>query len=77
MFGMIQRRKQIGFASEAREPFRVTGEKLRQNLEGDISRQVAVARPINLSHAAGADQRDDLVGSQADAGRETHDVQRL
>ena len=72
--GMIQRREQIRFAGEARPPFGITGEELRQNLEGDVSRQVAVACPIHFSHAASTDERDDLVGSQADAGREAHDV---
>jgi hypothetical protein len=71
---MIQRREQIRFASETRAPFGITREELGQNLEGDFSRQVAVACPIHFSHAAGTDERDDLVGSQTDAGRDTHDV---
>ena len=35
-----------------------TGERLGQNLERDVSRQVAVACPIHFSHAAGTDERD-------------------
>ena len=74
---MVQGGKQIGFAREPRQPFGIVRKELGQNLESDVSHQVAVASPVDFSHAAGANERGDLVGSKADAGREAHDVREI
>ncbi len=70
--GMVERRQKIRFACEARQALRIAGEERRQNLERDVSRQLSVAGAIDFPHAAGADERDDLVGAEASAGRQAH-----
>ena len=71
---MVERREQVGFPREARQPLGIAREELGENLERDVSRQFAVARTIHLAHAAGADQRDDLEGAEAGAWRKGHDA---
>ena len=43
-----------------------------QDLDGHGAVQPGVPGLVDLSHAAGANQRDDLVGAQACAGDEGH-----
>ena len=58
--------------------FGITARKARGRTLSATSRvKLGVARAIHLAHAAGADERDDLVGSQADAGRETHECMQI
>ena len=54
---MIQRRERPRFALESRQPRRVAGERLRQHLDRDLAAELAVARAVDLAHAADADQR--------------------
>jgi hypothetical protein len=70
--GMIERRKDFGFAIEARETLRVARERLRQNLERNVAIQPGVARPINLTHAAGAKGLDDFVHTKTQTGSQGH-----
>ena len=44
----------------------------RKHLDGDDAPEPGVAGPVDLAHAAGADRRDDLVGSKACTGRQCH-----
>ena len=74
---MVQRGEEIGFSGEAREALCIPGKDLGQNLEGDVSRQLAVTCPIHLPHPAGTDKRDDFIGAEAGAGGETHTRGRL
>jgi uncharacterized protein len=60
-----------------RQPFRIAPapavrEVGRENLDGDDSLQPRVAGAIDLSHAAGAERREDLVRAQAGSGRKSH-----
>jgi hypothetical protein len=55
--GMIQRGEHPRLALEACETMGVAGEERRQHLDGDITAQCRVACPVDLAHAAGADQR--------------------
>jgi hypothetical protein len=43
-----------------------------QDLNRDFSAQPEIARPIDLAHAPGADEREDLVRAQAGAGSQRH-----
>ena len=66
--GMIQRRQDFRFALEARQPLRVTGDRSRQHLDGDLSLQVRIGGPIHHAHAAGAKRRGDFVRTKPCSG---------
>ena len=66
--GMIEGGQHLGLALEAREPFGIRGERLREDLDRDVASELRVLRPVNLSHASRAERREDLVGSEARAG---------
>jgi hypothetical protein len=63
--GMVQRRQHPRFPFEAREPFRLVGEGCRQDLDRHVTVEPAIARPVDLPHAAHAEQADDVVGPDA------------
>ena len=67
---MVQRRERLRFAREPRQPFGISGERVRQDLERDVAIQLRVARAIHLAHAARADERNDFVDAEAGAGCE-------
>jgi hypothetical protein len=46
---MVQRRKGLGFAQEAREPLGVVRERLGQDLDRDVTIELGVARPIDFA----------------------------
>ena len=71
---MGKRRDRFRLALETRERARVGGHRLRKDLDGDVAVESAVARAINLSHASGAQRRQDLVGTEAGSARESHGV---
>ncbi len=64
---VIQRGEQPRLALETGEAIDVRGQLGRQHLERDIAPQLHIARAIHLAHAALADQRPDVEGSQARA----------
>ena len=49
---MVQRREDFGFALEASQTFRVSGDVRGQHLDGDVPLQVGVSGPIHLPHSA-------------------------
>ena len=65
---MIQRRQGLGFAREAGQALGVLREQLRQDLDGHIAVQAAVAGAIHLAHAARAQRADDFVGAELCSG---------
>ena len=65
---MIQRREGLRFALEPREAFGIGGERVRQDLDRDLTTQRRVRRSVHLPHAALADRRDDFVDAEARAG---------
>ncbi len=64
---MVQRGEDSCFTLEPGQAFRIIGEQVGQDFEGHISVELGVPSPIHLSHAALAEQLDDLVGAQARA----------
>jgi hypothetical protein len=58
---VIQRGKNLGFAAETRESLRVVGERVGQDLQGDVATELCVAGAIDLAHAARPERRDDFV----------------
>ena len=85
---MVEGREHFGFALKPREPFGVSGDRRRQNLDRDLAFQLRVGRPIDLAHATRADGGNDFVRAKTGAGSEgktagsiavsdTGDVRRL
>ncbi len=74
---MIQTRDCLGLALEALAPFGIAGEVCGQDFDRHCSIQPRVARPVNFSHPARAQRRDDLVGTQFCAIRQGHSWERL
>ncbi len=76
--GMTQRGGRPGFLFEAGQPLRVGREERRQNLDGHLAPEPRVPGAIDLTHAAGAEWRDDFVGAEARSRRQRHvEVPRL
>ena len=67
---MIQRRKRLCFACEPGKPIGVVRERVREDLQGDVAIEPGIARAIDLAHPAFADQRGDLVDTEAATGSE-------
>ena len=59
--GMIQRGKHARFALKPRAPLSVARKHGGQNLDGDIAAEFGIARAIDLTHAASAEQREDPI----------------
>ena len=54
---------------EAMQPARVRRERLGDQLDRDLAPEPWIARAVDLAHAAGAEPADDLIGTDAGAGR--------
>ena len=54
---MVERREDLRFALEAREPIGIVANDVGQDLDRDVAFQLRVARAIHLAHAAGAERR--------------------
>ena len=65
---MVQRGEGFGFPLESRQAIRVRGERLRQDLERDVSIELGVARAVHLAHAAGPEGAENLVRAKARPG---------
>ena len=71
---MRERRDRLRLPLEAGERVGVGGEALREDLDRDVAVEPRVARPVDLPHPARAERRQDLVGSEARAGRKRHSL---
>ena len=67
---MIQRGEDFRFALKASQPVGITHQRRRQDLDGDLTLQLRVRRPIHLPHPAHADLGGDFVDTEAGAGSE-------
>ncbi len=65
---VVQRGEDFGFALKTREPIVVSGQRGRQDLEGDLTLQLRIGGPIHLPHPAFADLRNDFVDAEASVG---------
>ena len=68
--GMIQRGEHLGFALEPCQAVGVVRERLRQDLDRDVTIQLGVACAVDLTHSTLADRGDDFVDAEARAGAE-------
>ena len=67
-----ERGNRLGLALEPGESVRVFRELLRQDLHRHFSAEARVLRPVHLAHAACAEGREDLVGTELRAGLQHH-----
>ena len=70
--GVVQAGDGLRFPREARAAIRIGAQFCGQDLDGDCAVETGVAFLVDLAHAAGADSRLDLVGSEASPGDEAH-----
>jgi hypothetical protein len=71
--GMVQRRKNFGFAFKPRQALRVLRECIGQNLDRYTAFQLVVACAIHLAHAARTDGGNDFVRSQTGPSGKGHE----
>ena len=69
---MVQRGQGPGLALKPRDPLRVGGERIGQDLDRDGAIQRRVPRAVDFTHAAGPERRQDLVRAKACVGGEGH-----
>src|SRR5262245_20857511 len=60
-------------AFEPQDGGRIGGERFSQDLDRHIAIEPRIAGAIHLAHAAGPERADDLVLTEAGAGRQRHD----
>ncbi|GMR22899.1 MAG: hypothetical protein BMS9Abin37_1279 [Acidobacteriota bacterium] len=66
--GVIELREELRFSFESFETFLVAQEFFRTNFDGNVSLELGVTGPINLTHATRTDGLDDFVTTEFGAG---------
>jgi len=72
-----ERRDSLGFALESLPRVRVHGQSLGEDLDRDLAVEPGVLGAIDLSHASGPQDREDLVGAESGSRRGSHGVRRF
>ncbi len=67
--GVVQRREHLRLAAEAREPFGVARDELRQDFQRDVAMEFRVAGAVDLAHAACAKRASYFVRTDSRASR--------
>jgi len=71
---MRERGDRARFAFKSHAPVSVFGQFRREHFDRDRAIEARVAGAIDLSHAAGADRRDDFVGTEPRSAGESHAI---
>ncbi len=69
---MVQRGNGARLVLETPNTVRVSRQLLRQDLDSDVTTKACVVRAVDLTHAASAEEGDDLVRAEATTGRQGH-----
>ena len=69
---MIQRRQDLRFAFEPRQPVGVERKGVWEDLERDLAVQPGIARAVDLTHPADAQSTGDFVRAKASAWSQRH-----
>ena len=69
---MAQRRDRTGLPRKPRAEGRVAGQMPGQDLDRDHAVEARVAGAVDLAHPAGAQRREDFVGTEPDAAVDRH-----
>jgi hypothetical protein len=67
-----QRGEHLRLTREACQAFGIERKRVWQHLDGDVAIELRVARAIHLAHAAGAEGRDNFVGTETRARQHSH-----
>jgi hypothetical protein len=62
---MVEGDEDLGFSAETRQAFRIVGEGVGKDLQGDVASELRVTRAIDFAHPAGAEGGLDFVGTEA------------
>ena len=68
--GMVEGGERVRFAGESREPIRIIGEGVGQNLQRHVAMELGVAGSIHLPHATFTELRGNFVDAEAGTGSE-------
>ena len=66
---MIQRGEEVCLTLKARKSLRVSGKRLREELQCDVAAKLRIARAIHVAHPTLADLGEDFVRAEAHAAR--------
>jgi hypothetical protein len=69
---MRQRRHGLRLPLESRQRSWIGSDRYRQHFDGNVALQTRILRPPHLTHPAGANRRDDHVGTEATAYPDGH-----
>ena len=64
MCGCVSDRDRLRLAAEALAAARVGGDVVGDDLQRDVAIEAGVVGPVDLAHAAGADEPPELVGAE-------------
>jgi len=70
--GVVERAGDAGLVLEAAHQVGTARQRLVHHLEGDVSSEPGVARPVDLGHATRAEDGKYLVWTEPDSGRQAH-----
>src|SRR5205085_6908036 len=70
--GMRKRSHRPSLTFEARQRLRIVGETFGQYLDGHLTVQPGIARPVNFAHSARAERRQDFVRAEPSADGKSH-----
>ena len=62
---MVERSSGASLLLEAAQAIGIIRQRLRQDLDGHFAADARIAGAVDLTHAAGAEGGDDLVGTEA------------
>jgi len=74
---VVQLGEHLGFPAKTPEPFIIVRHAGGQDLERYIAAQFGIRGAIHLSHAAGADGRQNLVEAETSSAGERHTGRRI
>jgi hypothetical protein len=69
---MVQRREHLRFALEPCDPVGIGGKDVRENLDRNVPIQPRISRSVDLTHSACADDGENFIWPETDAGRQAH-----
>ena len=75
--GMVEATRRLGFLLEALQPIGIIQNRRRQDFDRDVAPELVVPGAVDLSHAASAQQADDLVPAQTRSRRQAHGIRLL
>lgn len=70
---MRERGEQLRFALEPREAIGIGRLQVGEDLQRDVAAEPVIARPVNLTHPAGAERSDHFVDAEPGSGGQRHE----